>query len=452
MGSGNEVAIRNAALGTLWNRRLFGLLGDSITANNHNYTAVAVGDGSSGAGTSGVDSFRNDGFITWARIFSYQKFSAPRSLNYGNSGDTTTDIIARLSTFTNAVIAANAGCTTVLAGTNDITAGATAATIIANLNTIYTTLTNLGIWVFAIPITPRGSGNALDSTTMHKLASVNRWIRAQEATNPLIYVCDATKFLTDTTSATGDCITALFADGLHPAKGAACYMGSAISQKYNILVPTVWNDFVYFSQADIYSSTLNPNGNLLTNGLMAGSGGSTSTGGTGTVATSWKIAADSSSGISTLLGTGSKVTRSTPDGGEVQRITMSGTATSDREIILQQETVISTSNYTTGDVIYGGIEFSIPVGLVGVTGIELRGPRQVFNTSKTQMARDGQPDTSTSLFIPTMPMVGTLLTPAITIVAPGSAGSLNFWAGIQCKANIAASGVIDFGRAFMRKV
>lgn len=209
----------------------------------------------------------------------------------GSGGDDTVGAVARLPD----AIASGADIIDVEIGTNDIVNGAAAATIIANLGTIYATLNAAGIAVIATPLLPR---SGLTAAQAMEYQVVNQWIRAYcrgEAWSNPAYVggvacADVVPYVADPTSAiyayiggTGSGNGSNTYDGVHySARGAFLY-GAAVWQAAQTFVGPAPLNFARtgIAIADGYDPVLNPYGNAieaLPYSQIGGSGISVATG------------------------------------------------------------------------------------------------------------------------------------------------------------------------------
>ena len=168
------------------------LLGDSITAN----------DTSSPSGTGSWFSVADD--ATGYRFY-------PQT-NNGVAGERSDQILSRAA-------AAFSGkrYATILAGTNDIGQGVSAATIISNLQSIYAAAVSAGLKGFAVcTIPPRvGTSGALTTQQAADLRAVNEWIRANYTSYAGAVLVDWSWALSDGTSETSP-LAGNFQDGIHP--------------------------------------------------------------------------------------------------------------------------------------------------------------------------------------------------------------------------------------------
>jgi lysophospholipase L1-like esterase len=183
------------------------LLGDSITQRH------VIGDSAS---VSGHDT---RGYWTWAAILLRQRLALVKVA--GVAGDRTDQMQARYATD----IAPSApGWLVVQAGVNDVTQGVSAATIISNLTSLYTTAIAAGTRVIATTITPNTGWSAAQKLVR---AQVNEWMRGYASTQRGIVLCDWSATVTDEHS--GLWITGYSPDNTHPNTKGAARMGKALA-------------------------------------------------------------------------------------------------------------------------------------------------------------------------------------------------------------------------------
>lgn len=255
--SGNPIGIANLN-GTRANTAI--LFGDSFSARCHQ---------------PGILARQMDwGYFTWLNVFCNGAFTCIG--NYGVSGNTTTQMLARIET----AAAAGASWVFVQGGVNDLST-ATADQIITNLKAICARFVQTGAKVVLCGISPY-TGYAGGYTT---ILAVNKAMREYCNVTPNITFVDVYSSLVNPTDTTGALATGMSDDALHPSsKGARAYglaIANAISGQYtntNLLVS---------SAADAYVID-NTSKQILTNPLMSGTTGTISgTGASGTLATSW---------------------------------------------------------------------------------------------------------------------------------------------------------------------
>ena len=185
------------------------LLGDSITAND------------SGVGPAGLW-FSNADRDTGYRF-------RPAYTNAGASGETSTQILARVTDLTSS----SARYATILAGTNDIGSDVSSATIISNLAALYTAAQGMSSLVgfAACTIPPRSnvasSATPLTTARAATLRTVNAWIRANYASYSKATLVDWAWQLSDDTDETSP-LAANFVDYLHPSTTGTAIMSAVL--------------------------------------------------------------------------------------------------------------------------------------------------------------------------------------------------------------------------------
>jgi len=202
------------------------------------------------------------GAFGWANAQLGGRFTV---LNYaGIFGNQTTDVLTRLQTD---ALAYTPGWYLLGIGVNDISNGATAATVIANLQNIVGQMNAAGGRVILLTIAPRDANTA---TQKRALDDVNHWIVRQQ-TNPGIVVVDVTTPVADPTSGTWGATYS--PDGLHQNRIGAARQGKQIAAVLDPIVP----------QRSLLPQVFGDGNNILVNPLMAGTPGA----GLPTGTTSW---------------------------------------------------------------------------------------------------------------------------------------------------------------------
>lgn len=222
--------------------------------------------------------FYGTGFFTWIQILLNQRFA--RVEYEGHGGNSVAQLKARVPD----VIAHNTRYVLGLFTINSINGGASAASIISDLDIILTQLTGAGKTVIV--------GTELPSTMLDNDAKrliwveVNRWIVSQ-AGRPGIIILPWHHALTDWGS--GDPITNSTWDGTHPYTYGAMLLAEYAAAILDPLIPSI-------GDGDMLAHNRTGIGTALANGMMYESGGGSITGsgvGTGDVANSWTVQVDS---------------------------------------------------------------------------------------------------------------------------------------------------------------
>ena len=293
------------------------LLGDSITMFN-------------APSADGYLAYNGQAYFTWANAFLKQGFQV---VNYaGVSGNTTTQMLARVSTD---VVAYSPGWCVVMGGTNDITTGVSSSTIISNLKSIYTALNNAGIRMVLLTILP-DSRYGSDSTGQATWVTVNLWMKEWAKQQSSVVLVDTAAAIIDATNPNLAMISTCCMDsGTHPNMSGSYLLGQAIANALSTaMVPPAtlpeWNRDPL---------------NFIVNTMNAGTGGSTASGATGSVATSWTL---TNNGTTCA---GSKGTRSDGLPGVTQIITMTGSGTTSHCDYTQ-----TISGWSNGDTLWAQAE------------------------------------------------------------------------------------------------
>jgi lysophospholipase L1-like esterase len=222
-----------ANYGNVYNNRPAGTSKAQVVGIAHPKPTLCVfGDSLSGQNfttTATEEHYSSGGYAVWANQMLGGRFYS--IVNAGVSGNTTTQMLARISSD---VLAQSPGWCCVLGGINDITngGGITYAQTISNLQSIYETLRSSGIRVIAMTVPP--STNVNTGAEKEHLYKVNNWIRSYARSNPGVILCEAYRAIAD--PATGDPATNMTGDGTHPTAVGAQAMGRAL---YDVLANVV---------------------------------------------------------------------------------------------------------------------------------------------------------------------------------------------------------------------
>lgn len=251
-----------------------GLFGDSITQQNTINNLTVPDNGRF------VRQFANNGWAGYANFLAGG--CADIVVNGGIAGDTAENMVNRVFS---SVLQYGLDGVTVLAGTNDINNGKSAAQVISWLQQIYEQCTAAGAYVFALTILPRPTLSAERRATV---ARVNRWIIDYWTRNRRFgESVDTFSLVVDPASATQAMIAGVSGDNLHPGVAGAWRMAPAVAaafrNRYGIFARPLIS-----SNADDYGVN-NTSANLLPNPLMVNNAGIIAQGGTGVVATGWTL-------------------------------------------------------------------------------------------------------------------------------------------------------------------
>lgn len=310
--------------------------------------------------------FFDRGFMAWLRPISNGRVVFTDALNFGIAGERTDQMVTRMAPWVTA--ARTSGFAHVLAGTNDIGAFIPTATIIANLQTLYTAALSAGAYLAVSTIFPRTTFSAFTAgqitTGQRQILGVNQWIREYAArSGGRVILIDSWKSLLD--SATGGLLTSMTYDGLHLNQLGSYTHAQAMWAALSPLMPGAVQVPLAASSLDVYSATDNPRGSLLLNPWLSGTAGTVSgTGISGTVATSFGQTTVVTSPTGTVV---MSQEAATDGGGDWQVVTFTNrTGATAETITFRQNIASSGGSYAAGDVLWAGVELKVDAGATGI--------------------------------------------------------------------------------------
>lgn len=431
--------------------RLLGF-GDSITS-------LAYSDAT--AGNFRKVANESAGHMTWLNVlsrrrFAYDPYAGPQNGfpalgdNHGVIGETTTQMLARISF----AIARRPDIVVLMAGTNDIGAGATGPEIWARLRTIVERFNEAGARVVMVPITPRGSVNwdAMGTAAVQRklrASWVNNQMLAYARINPAALVADPRNVLTApaTGLAGGTGTRPMLVDNLHPSPEGAYNIAKAVWRILSAVLPPVEPPF--FDALDTFDATDNPTGELLNNpGYGVGTTGGIGGGATGTVPSGWFTS-------STALTAGTVVAsieNPRTDTGVGQRavLTLAGAVSATNGAVGMTQKVIVGTNVLPGDRVMAtcDIEVGASTDIIGTTLLinETDGSGSTIAYSEL--------DGTSPYRNPAEAWSGVLQTPTVLVRPSGGAGerALSVQVNVEWLASTAATGVVKIGPVHLRKV
>lgn len=259
----------------------------------------ANGSSSTDASQSAVTTYVNAPG-PWLEAMSQGALLYSHAMNKSVSGQTSTDLLARLTTD----VVANANKFDVMlldVGRNDVTASTAAATTIANMTKILQTTVALGKQVIMmLPNPPRGSATGLNvgsiTAAQRKIAvATNLAMRDLSRKMPGVFMIDTWSDWVDATLDTGVDALGNTYDGLHPSRQMAYKIAKRTWACISSLFPIPPRNPM---QWDAYDAVNCPRGNLLTlynSGagvtmpMMRGTTGNKLSGTTGSLADNFQI-------------------------------------------------------------------------------------------------------------------------------------------------------------------
>lgn len=326
------------------------------------------------------------GAAAWANVLSGGNFIFPADLNFGVTGDTTAQILARVGD----VVASRAETVVYFGGTNDRNSNElqTAATTIGNILATLNALLAAGKKVILCTDAPRGNATysvyLLTTQQLRYHQQVRRWTIETAGRIPGVTVVDLYPLLNDYTRTDGALPVVNTYDGAHLSPVGAAIAGAAIADALKKVYP---NKF-YFGDADnanLYNATDNPRGNLINNGVMSGTAGTLDGASTGSLADSWTSTRDTAMNSGSVTSLFAKVARTNPTG-SWQQVTLGGTSGATADPNMEIYTSASNSNFAEGDIVQAFCEMEIDAGATGLRGVTLRTTKTVNAASETSSA------------------------------------------------------------------
>jgi lysophospholipase L1-like esterase len=416
----------------------FGMLGDSRTANSYDVSNYPY------------CWYEGQGIPAWMSYLSNNAVFMPPQLMFGVGGYTTADVLNYLvDPCLTACLQNNASFLLILAGTNDRTGGLTMQQSIDNMSMILTKCLTAGIWPVLIAELPRGdaanTSKRLTSPQLDYHFGYRDWMRYKVPTLfPGTTVIDCWPTTALYTSTTGDAISGLYIDGLHPnllgARTIAQCITPLIAQRFATpgLLPS--------SATGLYSAD-NPRGWINSNPVMTGSTTSgVNTGYTGNTATGWVCTRNSTAAAAggTNSVAVSKINRSNSSLIQLTFANIITTGTAGAEWVVYQDIL---ANCTPGDLIEAVGAVEIDAGAVGICRASIS--VQFNNLSVTEgLALDRRDATSP------MPndinLVGVQRTPQVIVPVGLTVARLRF--SLILAESTTCSGTLRFGPIGAKKV
>lgn len=337
------------------------------------------------------------GWMAWARRYLGRKLDMPASrmlavggATVGRSGTQQATNNVLYGQLPNVVQGA-ADFAIVGVGINSLGASTT-DTLISEYTQIFDTLRSLGLGLVILEIRAKGSGAPITGDNLLQAARLNRWFRSYAAANRGVAVFAQNPVYLD--FSTGYAQTAMLRDDLHDTQLGAMTMGKAFADWLSPLLLAVDDSPSWLG--DVYDATKNPSGNLLTNGLLSGTGGTTINGATGSVPTGWRGAR--SSGAATHTAAFGVTTDATYPTLPRCTITIGGTGDSNSAFLDQE--VDRTATVAAGDLVYAEALVDWTVTTAGLRAIALQCVAKNSGYAAVATAWDGYANTATYGYMP----------------------------------------------------
>lgn len=395
-------------------------------------------------------------WLWWVGFLSGWPFDFQPSQNVGVASTESWEAMTQVL----ALIEEEPGITIGITSTNDRPAGLTDFQTTLQLEKYQNLLTKVGgHWHIWLVDWPRGDGNGgaqsggLTGTQLSYHLATGQWERDQ-AVHKGVDVIDNWPDMVNTSSSTCKLLDTLTYDGLHLGPPGAYIVAQPIVTLFEQKLPV--RSRLPATAFDRYSST-NTRGNLIDDGLFAGTGGTAGTNCSGSVATGWVTAAGAS-----LTAVCSKVT---VGGYDYQQVVLTGTASGAHDngppLVVDDVSFILSHALDPTDLVEGDVieavcaaEFDSSTGLRGI-------PIQIKITSggDDEYVVGGEPNMASNssfpnLRFPSVALSGVNMTPQITVPAGFDSGTdtVSVRLLVVAHASEAINATVRFGRCSVRKV
>lgn len=232
-----------------------------------------------------------------------------------------------------------------LIGTNDISGS---STTIADMKTRYEALIDIiidsGTNVWGLTVMPRNAvDGSADWTTAERLVHLefNDWLRSLDRVKSGFTLFDWYSVLVDHT--TGDMITGFTSDSVHFATKGAVAGAKFIRDKLVSIYPT-FRSFPYMSNVlDVFDATNRRHGNLFTDAVFTGTGGTKDTGITGVVPDGINIDNEDTTNVTAVMSVNAAPTDQDQYGGNWLRfvVTSNGSGGSEAFVRMQKTSPVN---------------------------------------------------------------------------------------------------------------
>lgn len=399
-------------------------------------TACALGDSITADAYTG-GKWTNWGWLAWTRRFLADRIDLPGSRMYAIGGKTAAQVRSEQlpQALVNKTDIAFVHC-----GTNSLGSVTTEA-LIADIKAIYDALRANGTFVVAIPIRQHSGVSTLSGTALLQLCAVNRFIAEYSRTRTGIMMVDVNPSFID--FSTGNVKAGLLRDGLHDNVESAKLMGKLVADALSPLLPAYDDRMMHVG--DVYDAANNVRGNILTNGLLAGTGGTVINGATGTTPAGWRGYRSANAG--TVTAAFSKEAHATYAGLEKAVITIGGTASG--QIVLFDQEVSSTPSIAEGDIVQAECEIEYAFTEGAFYGISLKTGFKNGSNALLSDAWDGY-YTATNGAYPSDSGSFILRTDPLVVPAGHASRFVNLTIGLGSSG--ALNGVVKVGRVSLRKI
>lgn len=388
-------------------------------------------------------------YVSYLRRLLGPRIATDRSLVLGVASQGTAHL---LSTQVPAALAAGADMAFIQCGTNDV-GFLTAQQVIGNMTVAAQSLLAAGTTVVLIAVAPQSAWNNI---RRQQAAEMNRaFARLARLLKGIIFV-DINDIYVD--YGTGNAMNGYqFSDNVHDSPVGSLAKAQRIFAAVDAIIPK-YNAYPSLSAIADYDATLAPYGNLLTNAVFAGTGGTLAAQGaaaapSGQLAGNW-YARWASTTATTATAAFAKGTDPVNSSRSVQTITLGGTADSNWLRMFAAST-----NGTAGVAIPAGLPTATPMvleaelGWTGLTGVGVVSLFLSLSDGTTQWSgEDGAmftPGGTSAMALPPSFAGGYFRTPPVAV--PAGVTSIGAELRISPLNGQALAGSVSIGRASLQR-
>lgn len=385
---------------------VFAIFGTSITEQNSRNAVPPA--------ASPARAWFTDGYATWLRVLSKQQINLPIENNFGVSGNSFAQMLARISS----VIAVQPDYCIVEGGTNDFPFN-TFESIRDTWVSIVTTLRAKGITPIIVPAPPRAGA----TLTAAQIRTQQRFYNFQRefclANRGYLFADYIGTWVDQTSTSSVPLANRVRVDNVHPQATGAYWIGKTLWDVIEPLLPKRPTSLL--TKADIYDASSNPTGNLLLSGsthlgMFEGTGGVQQANagltyvGTGLATLNFFGRSAATSTATVTLDKENPRTDAGRMSGERQVVTISAASGGGADEVYYLLYTISLANVLAGDWYYAEVALEVLTAPVNVKAIEL----YLLETrpSNSQAAIDMGLNVSSGI-LPTVLWNGVLRTPPI---------------------------------------
>lgn len=382
------------------------------------------------------------GWVAWMRRYAKGAIDLPASRVFATGGYTSTQII---NTWLGPCVAAKPAWCFVDALNNDLLArsGVTNATMIDNLTTIITALMNAGIYVILVPCRVLGPGRPWTNPELLQVGYVNQWMKSFCENNTGATYWEVNPLYLDFASGNAQA-NLLVSDSVHDNTQGAQLRGLSAWNSIKSMFPA--RDSRFMLIGDTYDAIYNATGNLLSNGLLAGTSGQLS-GATGQAADGWHVY----TGSQTVSAAASKTAYSGYLNLAKQTIRLQGTADSSI-CTVSQDLPATSSSWSAGDQLVAEVEVDWNISSGSVVSVFALITQQLAGTLAWDGYATNYGDLSAGGAFPGESVGQSIVLRTEPVTISANTTDIIVQLGVQVGASGSVDVTVNWARASLRKV